>query len=248
MEEYAVAFLLGIHWQNPPDGLDSNAGYGNVMLCAVLPSFWRLYPKMFSNFFPCKYKLWITLIQFWWFKSQTTLAHALDVTSVLQFCFQPKNLHKSKQKPIQPNSRPTKTISPPTIVTGPPTIVRSFMIFPGDASWPRAGGMFGELLASEALRRQLGGLVVDGNCRDLPLLRQMSLPIFHRGQHPNAGTAPLGTVEKIRNKKRSEVWRNSLWNTVNLICLKCFFNHWVSTFDKRSYKDHSRALLLHVIA
>ena len=30
-----VAFLLGVHGQNPPDGLDSNAGYGNVMLCAV---------------------------------------------------------------------------------------------------------------------------------------------------------------------------------------------------------------------
>jgi len=60
---------------------------------------------------------------------------------------------------------------------------------PGDAHWPRAGGLFGELLASEASRRGLGGLVIDGNCRDTPLLRQISLPIYHRGQHPNAGTA-----------------------------------------------------------
>ena len=42
----------------------------------------------------------------------------------------------------------------------------------GDASWPRAGGLFGELLASEAFRKGLGGLVIDGNCRDTPLLRQ----------------------------------------------------------------------------
>lgn len=68
--------------------------------------------------------------------------------------------------------------------------------------WPRCGGLFGELLASEALRRGLGGLVVDGNCRDSGLLRQwlglqgwfmagprMALPIYHRGTHPNAGTA-----------------------------------------------------------
>ncbi|CAK9056152.1 unnamed protein product [Durusdinium trenchii] len=59
----------------------------------------------------------------------------------------------------------------------------------GDEVWPQTGGLFGELLANEAQRRRLSGLVIDGNCRDTPLLRQMSLPIYHRGQHPNAGTA-----------------------------------------------------------
>ena len=58
-----------------------------------------------------------------------------------------------------------------------------------DAVWPRAGGMFGELIASEASRRGVTGMVIDGNCRDTPLLLQMALPVYCRGQHPNAGTA-----------------------------------------------------------
>jgi len=60
---------------------------------------------------------------------------------------------------------------------------------PEDAAWPRAGGMFGELLANEAARRGVAGMVIDGNCRDTPVLLQMSLPIYCRGTHPNAGTA-----------------------------------------------------------
>jgi len=60
---------------------------------------------------------------------------------------------------------------------------------PEDSTWPRAGGMFGELLANEAARRGIAGLVIDGNCRDTPLLLTMDLPIYSRGRHPNAGTA-----------------------------------------------------------
>eukprot|EP00434_Breviolum_minutum_P009616 symbB.v1.2.008466.t1/scaffold474.1/size199077/9 len=75
---------------------------------------------------------------------------------------------------------------------------------PGDASWPRAGGLFGELLASEAFRKGLGGLVIDGNCRDTPLLRQMSIPVYHRGQHPNAGTA------KKRGQSQVEIQMGSV--------------------------------------
>ena len=57
-------------------------------------------------------------------------------------------------------------------------------------SWPVCGGMFGELLAMEAQRRGLAGMVVDGNLRDSPALRSsLSIPIFSRGCHPNAGTA-----------------------------------------------------------
>lgn len=58
-----------------------------------------------------------------------------------------------------------------------------------DASWPRAGGMFGELIANEAARKGVSGMVIDGNCRDTPLLLQMALPVYCRGHHPNAGTA-----------------------------------------------------------
>lgn len=58
-----------------------------------------------------------------------------------------------------------------------------------DAAWPRAGAMFGELLAHEARRRGAAGMVIDGNCRDSPVLRKMDFPVFARGCHPNAGTA-----------------------------------------------------------
>merc|ERR1712194_82318 len=60
---------------------------------------------------------------------------------------------------------------------------------PEDSTWPRNGGMFGELLANEAARKGVAGMVIDGNCRDTPVLLQMALPVFHRGTHPNAGTA-----------------------------------------------------------
>lgn len=60
---------------------------------------------------------------------------------------------------------------------------------PEDSAWPRAGGLFGELLAYEALRRGVAGMVIDGNCRDTPITQHMDMPIYSRGTHPNAGTA-----------------------------------------------------------
>ena len=55
--------------------------------------------------------------------------------------------------------------------------------------WPMTGGMFGELLAMEAQRKGLAGLVIDGNIRDTAAQRTLTIPIFSRGSHPNAGTA-----------------------------------------------------------
>eukprot|EP01051_Picozoa_sp_SAG22_P013239 SAG22_NODE_1459_length_4374_cov_14.272047_3_plen_314_part_00 len=61
--------------------------------------------------------------------------------------------------------------------------------------WPVTGGMFGELLAAEAERKGLAGMVIDGNCRDTPMTATFSIPIYSRGTHPNAGTAAkLGSV------------------------------------------------------
>jgi 4-hydroxy-4-methyl-2-oxoglutarate aldolase len=58
--------------------------------------------------------------------------------------------------------------------------------------------VFGELFATEALRRGLAGIVADGFCRDLRSLRQIGLPVFARGTTPRSGTtvsrAPLGTM------------------------------------------------------
>jgi 4-hydroxy-4-methyl-2-oxoglutarate aldolase len=49
----------------------------------------------------------------------------------------------------------------------------------------------GELFASEAKRRGLAGIVIDGLVRDVATLRRMDLPVFARGTTPQAGTAQV---------------------------------------------------------
>jgi 4-hydroxy-4-methyl-2-oxoglutarate aldolase len=48
--------------------------------------------------------------------------------------------------------------------------------------------VFGELVATEARRRGLAGIVADGFCRDLRGLRRIRLPVFARGTTPRSGT------------------------------------------------------------
>jgi 4-hydroxy-4-methyl-2-oxoglutarate aldolase len=63
---------------------------------------------------------------------------------------------------------------------------------PGDVLVVATGGgsraVFGELFATEALRRGLAGIVADGLCRDLRGLREIGLPVFARGTTPRSGT------------------------------------------------------------
>ena len=47
----------------------------------------------------------------------------------------------------------------------------------------------GELFASEAVRRGVAGIVIDGLCRDTPTLRRLDLPVFARGATPVAAPA-----------------------------------------------------------
>ncbi|MEN3283155.1 MAG: 4-hydroxy-4-methyl-2-oxoglutarate aldolase [Solirubrobacteraceae bacterium] len=58
--------------------------------------------------------------------------------------------------------------------------------------------VFGELVATEASRRGLAGIVADGLCRDLRGLRAIGLPVFARGTTPRSGSAvsraPLGAT------------------------------------------------------
>jgi regulator of RNase E activity RraA len=58
----------------------------------------------------------------------------------------------------------------------------------------------GELFATEARRRGLAGIVVDGYCRDLRGLRRGGLPLFARGTTPAAGPAagPVVVQEPVR--------------------------------------------------
>ena len=55
--------------------------------------------------------------------------------------------------------------------------------------------VLGELFASEARRRGLAGVVIDGRCRDVAGLRRVGLPVFARGSVPASGStvscAPL---------------------------------------------------------
>ena len=55
--------------------------------------------------------------------------------------------------------------------------------------------VLGELFATEARRRGLAGVVIDGFCRDVHGLRALGLPVFARGTIPASGTtvsrAPL---------------------------------------------------------
>ena len=46
----------------------------------------------------------------------------------------------------------------------------------------------GELFATEARRRGLAGIVIDGRCRDLQGLRRVGLPVFARGTIPMSGS------------------------------------------------------------
>jgi 4-hydroxy-4-methyl-2-oxoglutarate aldolase len=52
-----------------------------------------------------------------------------------------------------------------------------------------ARALAGELFGSEALRRSLAGIVIDGACRDTNQLRQLPLPFYARGLSPRAAGA-----------------------------------------------------------
>jgi 4-hydroxy-4-methyl-2-oxoglutarate aldolase len=63
---------------------------------------------------------------------------------------------------------------------------------PGDVLVIVAGtgsvAVLGELFATEARRRGLAGVVIDGLCRDLAGLRRNGLPVFARGTIPRSGS------------------------------------------------------------
>ena len=49
----------------------------------------------------------------------------------------------------------------------------------------------GELIATEAERKGLAGIVLDGFCRDVAGLRRLALPFYATGSRPNAGGAAV---------------------------------------------------------
>jgi 4-hydroxy-4-methyl-2-oxoglutarate aldolase len=58
----------------------------------------------------------------------------------------------------------------------------------------------GELFATEAKRRGLAGIVIDGLCRDVAGLRRLGLPFFARGTVPASGKTVSRTAlrERVR--------------------------------------------------
>ena len=73
---------------------------------------------------------------------------------------------------------------------------------PGDVLVVVNGGgsraVVGELFATEAKRRGLAGIVVDGLCRDVAGLRRLGLPFFARGTVPASGS----TVSRAALRQR----------------------------------------------
>src|SRR5262245_62862110 len=72
---------------------------------------------------------------------------------------------------------------------------------PGEVLVIDGGGgtraLAGELFATEAARRGLAGIVIDGACRDTPKLATLQLPLYARWVCPAAGTAEhLGTTQQ----------------------------------------------------
>lgn len=55
----------------------------------------------------------------------------------------------------------------------------------------------GELFATEALRRGVAGIVIDGRCRDSKVLATLDLPIFARGVAPSACPARAVPVVQV---------------------------------------------------
>src|SRR5215467_3619887 len=72
---------------------------------------------------------------------------------------------------------------------------------PGEVLVVDGGGgtraLAGELFATEAARRGLAGIVIDGACRDTPKLATLQLPLYARWICPAAGTAErLGVTQQ----------------------------------------------------
>jgi 4-hydroxy-4-methyl-2-oxoglutarate aldolase len=58
--------------------------------------------------------------------------------------------------------------------------------------------VLGELFATEAKRRGLAGVVIDGLCRDHAGLRRVGLPVFARGTTPMAGSTASRAALRAR--------------------------------------------------
>jgi RraA family protein len=72
---------------------------------------------------------------------------------------------------------------------------------PGEVLVVDGGGgtraLAGELFATEAARRKLAGIVIDGACRDTAKLATLSLPVYARSVSPLAGSAQrLGATQQ----------------------------------------------------
>src|SRR5918995_5026420 len=55
----------------------------------------------------------------------------------------------------------------------------------------------GELFATEALRRGVAGIVIDGRCRDSRTLARLDLPVYARGVAPTACPARATPVIQV---------------------------------------------------
>lgn len=57
-----------------------------------------------------------------------------------------------------------------------------------DGEGDMRGALMGELMALDAQRRGLAGVVIDGPIRDVAGLKELGLPVYARGTNPRVGT------------------------------------------------------------
>lgn len=50
------------------------------------------------------------------------------------------------------------------------------------------GGVFGEIMATQAMIKNIAGIIIDGTCRDRLEMEDMGFPVFSRGVNPGGTT------------------------------------------------------------
>ena len=117
--------------------------------------------------------------------------------------------------------------------------------------------MDGELFVTEARRRGLAGIVVDGFCRDLHTVVSLGLPVFARGATPRA--APAMAVPTIQvpvtiagievcpgdllvGEKRGITWEEHQAIVARELVLRRSIEDGVSLFDRVTFSEHAARL------
>ncbi|HEV2284004.1 MAG TPA: RraA family protein [bacterium] len=107
-------------------------------------------------------------------------------------------------KPVWPGARVvgpvfTARCLPESIITVHKALLEApkGAVIVADGGGAHTGALFGELMATEARKRGIAGLIVDGAVRDTEALRALKFPVFARAVTPRVGSnRRLGTTQE----------------------------------------------------